>query len=71
MLARTARKVATAAAGVLTVMGTGAAAAWVNLFLVGDWPAGFLDWFPAVAILVGIVAQPIFAWVFVVKMWRK
>lgn len=71
MLARTARKAATAAAAVLTVLGAGAAAAWVNLFLVGDWPAGFLGWFPVVAILAGIVAQPIFAWVFVAKIWRK
>lgn len=65
-----ARKVAFSAACVLSVIGAGAAAAWVDLFIFGTWPHGFVAWFPVMAIAVGLVAQPIFAWVFVASLVR-
>lgn len=64
-----ARQIATSAAAVLTFLGTGATVAWIDLFIC-PWPARFVQWFPAVAIAVGILAQPIFAWAFVVGLSR-
>jgi len=64
-----ARQIAATAAGVLTFLGAGAAVAWVDLF-VCPWPGRFAQWFPAVAIAVGILAQPVFAWSFVVGLSR-
>lgn len=65
-----ARTIATAAALVLTTLGIGAATAWVDLFICSESLHGFAQWCPAVAIGVGVLSQPIFAWVFVVYLWR-
>lgn len=69
MTARSARRLAIAAAATLTVLGAGAAVAWCDLFL-RDWPDSFGRSFPVVAIAGGIVAQPVFAWMFVAKLAR-
>lgn len=60
-----ARKATIVVAVVLTVLGAGAAMAWADLFIKGTWPHGFVAWFPVVAIAVGAVCQPVFAWVIV------
>lgn len=57
------------AAALLTVLATGALVAWGDVFLC-HWPHRFGQWFPAAAMAGGIVAQPIFAWVFVAKVTR-
>src|SRR5436190_1523268 len=57
-----ARKATIAIAAVLTVLGAGAATAWIDLFIKGTWPQGFVAWFPVLAIAVGAMCQPIFAW---------
>jgi hypothetical protein len=67
-----ARKMALAVAAVLTILGIGAATAWVATFLGTDpSPHGFNEWCPAAAIAVGVVAQPIFAWFFVASLRRR
>ena len=70
-LAGVARVVAIAAAAVLTVLGGGAAIAWFDVFVNGRWPNEFAAWFPAAAIALGAVCQPIFAWVFAINLVRK
>jgi hypothetical protein len=67
---RDARRLACAAAGVLTLFGSGAAVAWADLFL-DDWPRRFADWFPVATLAIGIVAEPMFAWTFVAHIYRK
>ena len=72
-LARTAvsgRQIVFWAAALVTLVASGAAVAWLNLFLA-HWPARFGTWFPAVAIAGGIIAQPGFVWVFVIKLSHK
>lgn len=69
MLAAPARWMAAVAAVVLTVLGSGAAIAWGNIFL-GHWPSGFVHWFPIAALAAGILAQPAFAWLIVFKLFR-
>jgi len=65
------RKLAAAIAAVLTVLGIGAVTAWTELFVCSTWPSGFGEWFPVLAIVVAAVAQPMFAWVFVVRVRKK
>jgi hypothetical protein len=65
-----ARKLAVVSAVVLTFVGAGAMVAWTELFIVSAWPARFGEWFPVVAIAVGIVAQPTFAGVFAWRLYQ-
>jgi hypothetical protein len=69
-LASSARNIAVWAAGVLTILASGAIVAWGDLFL-DDWPARFGLWFPSTVVAVGALAQPIFAWVVVVNLYRR
>lgn len=55
-----ARRLAIAAAIVLTVIAFGATVAWCDTFLRGD--ASFTRLAPAICIVVGILTQPGFAW---------
>lgn len=65
-----ARTLATAVAGVLTAVATGAAFAWERIFLVEAWPSRLDEQVPALCIAVGIVAQPVIAWT-VVRLLRR
>jgi hypothetical protein len=67
----TAKRIAVVAALVLTALGAGAAVAWVDLFVRGDWPDHFTAWFPVAALALGAVAQPLFAWGFVINIYRR
>jgi hypothetical protein len=69
-LASAARNMAVSAAAVLTALASGAIVAWGDLFL-RDWPARFGLWFPAATIAIGILAQPVFAWVVVINLRRR
>src|SRR4051794_13786658 len=53
------RKLAGGIAVVLTLLGTGAVTAWIELFVCGTWPPNFGEWFPVVAIVVAATAQPV------------
>lgn len=64
------RRLGVCAATFLTFLAAGAAVAWGDLFLTA-WPDRFAQWFPAVAIAAGVVAQPAFAWLFVVNLFRR
>lgn len=61
--AKTARRVATGAAIVLTLLALGAMTAWVAVFVTPCTTHGFLGWAPALMIALGAVAQPVFGWV--------
>jgi hypothetical protein len=61
----TARCIAIAVAIVLTVLSVGATTAWVDLFVSNASTHGFAQWSPAVAIVVGVITQPVFAWIIV------
>jgi hypothetical protein len=50
-----------AATGLVVIVGLGAAAAWWKV-LGHPWPCGFLNGVEAIAVLIGIAAQPLFAW---------
>ena len=68
VVAGTARRIAVGVAVVLTILSVGAATAWVDVFLSGASTHGFAQWCPAVAIAVGVVTQPVFAWIVVRKL---
>lgn len=68
-LADRARVFGAAAALVLTVLAGGTVAAWVEVF-AHPWIGHFGRCFPALTILVGALAQPTFAWVFVASISR-
>jgi hypothetical protein len=55
------RRLAFAAASFLTILAIGALVSWFDVFW-GDWPGGATN-FSVLCILVGIVAQPVFAWI--------
>jgi hypothetical protein len=63
----TMRRLARATAAVLTVLSIGAGTSWVTLF-VGSSTHGFAQWSPAVALAIGVIAQPVFAWIFVANL---
>jgi hypothetical protein len=68
-LLSSARLLGACAAALLTVLAMGAAVAWGDLFLT-DWPDRFGRWFPVVVIGVGVLAQPVFAWLLVANLHR-
>lgn len=70
MLVSSARRIGVCAAAVLTILAGGAAVAWGDLFL-SNWPSRFGQWFPVVAIAAGVLAQPLFAWMFIVNLYRR
>jgi hypothetical protein len=64
------RRLAVAAAAVLTLLGIGGLISWCDLF-VAEWPGRLAEWAPLVALAVGIVAQPVFAWAIAYYMTRR
>ena len=69
-LASPSRALAVVAACVLTLLALGAAVSWVDLF-IGHWPGSFARWFPICTIALGIITQPMFAWMFVRSLFRR
>ena len=63
------RRIAAATAAVLTVLSVGAGTSWVKLF-VGSSTYGFAQWSPAIALAVGLIVQPVFAWIFVANLYK-
>lgn len=55
---------------VLTCVAVGAAFAWSRLFL-DDWPQRIDDQVPALCLAVGIIAQPIVAWIVAYLLHRR
>jgi hypothetical protein len=49
-------------AGLLTLMSAGAVVAWIEVFIVGDWPDSLGAVIPVLMILIGALVQPCFAW---------
>jgi hypothetical protein len=58
---RAERRIAVAAAAIMSFLAAGAGVAWWYLY-VGHWPSAFGSWFPVAMLGLGIVAQPLFAW---------
>lgn len=56
------RRFAFWAASLLTVVAAGAAVAWWDLFVDGEWPDRFGGWGPVVVIAAAILAQPTLTW---------
>jgi hypothetical protein len=54
-------KLAWSITGVLTVISLGALMCWLELYGGSNWPCGFRATLTALAILVGIAAQPLIA----------
>lgn len=68
-LASAGRLIGIYAATLLTLLATGAAVAWGDVFLT-DWPERFGQWFPAIVMAIGLAAQPVFAWLLVASLQR-
>lgn len=67
---RAARGLALGVCGVVTIVAVGAASAWARIFLE-TWPPRIDDQIPAICIAIGILAQPIVAWIVVRLLYRR
>jgi hypothetical protein len=65
------RLLSAAAASVLTAVAAGAGSAWVDLFVVGQFPHGGFAKAAVLLIALGIVAQPVLAVVIAAVVWRR
>jgi hypothetical protein len=54
-------KLAWSITGVLTIVSIGALMCWLELYAGSRWPCGFRAALTALAILIGVVAQPLLA----------